>query len=302
MLRGVDGTGFYQATLDQDKVKSFVFEKTELNANTFVNDLEYRKSKLLDDIHVDFIMGHTRWATIGDVTAKNSHPFDLTNIVAAHNGTLKEWKYFSKNKTDSELMFEEVNKKDLKTVLVELDPQSAYAITLWDKRTHLFTFVRNEHRTLSFALSDDRDVLYYHSEQGALRYILGRNGIKAQYETFKPHRMCSVHPMDIKAKKLAMWDIEDAEPKPSVIFRGWDEPWYKSSKKVFNNNNNNNNPPKAVVKHIHTPRKLTENCSECKRVMYPIDIHQGLNVKDQYLCRQCITKNPQHDLVKKVLN
>jgi hypothetical protein len=105
--------------------------------------------------------------------------------------------------------------------------------------------------------------------------------------------------MDIKAKKLAMWDIEDAEPKPSVIFRGWDEPWYKSSKKVFNNNNN---PPKAVVKHIHTPRKLTENCSECKRVMYPIDIHQGLNVKDQYLCRQCITKNPQHDLVKKVLN
>lgn len=296
MLRGIDGTGFYQANLNRNKINSSVLEKSELDAAFFIRDLENRKSKLLDDIHVDIIMGHTRWATIGEVSSKNSHPFEFNNIVAAHNGTLREWKYHSKRKTDSELMFEDVDKGNLKDTLSALDQQSAFAVTVFDKKTCKLTFSRNHHRTLSFALLDDRDVLFWHSEMGALKYILGRNGVKAQAVSFDVNKLYTVHPEEIRAKELAMWEITDNPPKP-------DTTWVS---KFFNDNSNVKDSgwkaSKPKVKKIHNPRKLTEECIECKRVMYPIDVHQGLNVKDKYLCRQCIQKNPEHDMIKKVLN
>ena len=302
MLRGIDGTGFYQVNIDKDKIKSSILVKSELDAAFFIRDLEDRKHKLLDDINVDMIMGHTRWATIGEVNAKNSHPFEFDNIVAAHNGTLKEWKYHSKKKTDSELMFEEVNKTNLKDTLSALDEQSAFAVTVFDKKTCKLTFSRNHHRTLSFALLDDRDVLFWHSEMGALKYILGRNGIKAQAVSFDINKLYTVHPEEIRAKELAMWEIVD-NPRQ-------EKPWIS---KFFGDNSTSANSnikdsgweqekPKVNIKKIHTPRKLTEECDECKRVMYPIDVHQGLNVKDKYLCRQCIQKNPEHDMIKKVLH
>jgi len=299
MLRGIDGTGFYQVNIDKDKIKGSLLAKSELDAAFFIKDLENRKSRLLDDIHVDMIMGHTRWATIGEVSPKNSHPFEFDNIVAAHNGTLREWKYQSKKKTDSELMFEEVNKSGLKDVLSALEEQSAFAVTVFDKKTCKLTFSRNHHRTLSFALLDDRDVLFWHSEMGALKYILGRNGIKAQAVSFDVNKLYTVHPEDIKAKELAMWEIVDNPRQEKSWVSKFFSDNYLTSTRV---DSGWKEKPKVHVKKIHNPRKLTEECDECKRVMYPIDVHQGLNVKDKYLCRQCIQKNPEHELVKKILH
>jgi hypothetical protein len=38
------------------------------------------------------LMGHTRQPTIGAVTKENSHPFEIGNIIGAHNGMVSNWK------------------------------------------------------------------------------------------------------------------------------------------------------------------------------------------------------------------
>lgn len=41
---------------------------------------------------VDVAMGHTRLATVGDVTVPNAHPWQVGNVIAAHNGGI--WNSF----------------------------------------------------------------------------------------------------------------------------------------------------------------------------------------------------------------
>ena len=83
-----------------------------------INNLEknIKKSKLSGNI----IIAHTRWATHGKPSIKNSHPFIKKNCALVHNGIIENYeeliKYYSINKknlqsdTDSEVIAEIYNK------------------------------------------------------------------------------------------------------------------------------------------------------------------------------------------------
>lgn len=207
-VRGLDGAGVYQVKSTQAN-KNWMnhedFHKSYTNFSsmyTEIDDYRYKKGYsdlkfLFNNCQADLVMCHVRAATQGMIIDSNAHPFNFSNIVGAHNGTLRDKKYDDKTKTDSELMFADINERGLAPVLKELDRYSAYAITMYDRRDRCLYFARNNDRTLSFALLEDRSVMYWASELEMLKYVLARNGEKAQTFNLRPYKILKVYAGDI---------------------------------------------------------------------------------------------------------
>ena len=206
-LRGLDSTGILEGKISYSKwgKPKYDIVKEALPVGTFLDKYD---RKVIDSATADYIAGHVRWATVGDVTDENSHPFEFNNIIGMHNGTLREKKYESKLKTDSELMFSDMDERGVEEVLSDLSKESAYAIVVFDKETGDFNFARNRHRTLWFMIHEKRRVLYWASEDTFLEFIakkhnldIPENGIKYAKEDY----VYTVNPQDIQINKWPVW-------------------------------------------------------------------------------------------------
>lgn len=128
------------------------------------------------------IMGHNRYATIGEKSEANAHPFMFKNILGMHNGTLDK---FSINNmpgnevygTDSECIFANLDEtKDVAETLKLM--HGAWALVWYDKRTKKLNFLRNDRRPLHYCYSEDRCTLIWSSELELLKYVMGRRNKK----------------------------------------------------------------------------------------------------------------------------
>lgn len=125
------------------------------------------------------LIGHNRYATTGNVTRRNAHPFEFPSLVGVHNGTLKsKWKYDDAKDfdVDSEAMYNHIDKKGLQETIKLSD--GAWALVWWDKVEETLNFLRNEERPLFFCSSEDEKVLFWASESWMLYAAIGRSGIK----------------------------------------------------------------------------------------------------------------------------
>lgn len=205
MLRGTDGAGVYQ--IRSRSQKHYNLEegfRTWGNWQDLVDEVERKKSnKILNSVGVDVVLCHVRAATRGVVSEANSHPFAFPNLVGAHNGTLKDKKYNEHpTKTDSELMFRDINERGMETVLTELDKDSAFAVSVFDRQHQVLRFARNELRTLAFAFLEARGVMYWASEKDMLKYVLGRAGEEATYFNLRPNKLVSIDPNQITKRNI----------------------------------------------------------------------------------------------------
>jgi hypothetical protein len=113
--RGGDSWGFY----DFANLTRGVGELTE-------------RARLL--IGKDRLIGHTRKATTGSICAANSHPFDIGDIIGAHNGIITnhselQIKYNRKFEVDSMHIFAHLNEdKDLSDL-------SGYGSIVWTRKS-----------------------------------------------------------------------------------------------------------------------------------------------------------------------
>jgi predicted glutamine amidotransferase len=213
-IRGIDGAGIYQVRSQAFGKNAFKYEqiyKSPENWSSMMTEIDEhhgRKDKdyadLLKSTMADVLMCHVRWATKGHINEANAHPFNTYNIVGAHNGTLVDKKYEDNKKTDSELLFLDINhrmqekKGNILDVLNDLDVRSAYAITMYNRADHKMYFARNGARDLAFAFLKDRGVMYWASDIGMLRYILGRNGEgDANVMGFASHQVITVSSSDV---------------------------------------------------------------------------------------------------------
>ena len=223
-LRGTDSTGVFQIKSTKTNYYAHgnysawdheTLYKSADNASTYLEDVEddtRLRHTLLNTTMVDVIMGHVRAATRGAVNNLNAHPFRMTNIVGAHNGTLRDTKYMKIGKTDSELMFADMDERGIIPVLEELDRDSAFAVSIYDYRDRTMYFSRNDLRTLGFAFLEERGVLYWASELSMLEYILKRKGVAYKAFTLRPDTVVSV-----KASDLNITTIRDNPMKTMTL-------------------------------------------------------------------------------------
>lgn len=132
-------------------------------------------------------MGHNRYATIGEHSEGNAHPFAFDQVMGMHNGTLDKWIIKDLHEhasygTDSEAIMSSINEWGVAETAKKM--LGAWALVWFDKRDDTLNFLRNDKRPLHYCYSEDRNTLIWASEVEMIQYILGRKGKKSRDNEF----------------------------------------------------------------------------------------------------------------------
>jgi predicted glutamine amidotransferase len=178
-IRGSHSTGIATVNKSND-VKLF---KRAIHSTDFL-DMK-QTDKIIDSLGYNAIIGHNRAATKGLINTVNSHPFDIGDIVLAHNGTLRNQGLLPDSKdfqVDSENICYSINKIGLEATLKLL--AGAFALTFYDKSNKTVNLIRNDERDLYYCFvensavnSTDKNAIMWASEAWMLRVAAGKSGL-----------------------------------------------------------------------------------------------------------------------------
>lgn len=135
------------------------------------------------------VLGHNRWATVGNIDDKSAHPFTHGAITGCHNGTLWMHEHLAGGEgkgfdVDSEAVIYALDKsKNFVDVLEDLP--GAFALTWHDKQTNMLHFARNDERDLYIAESKDGHTILWSSEQGMLEWLINRTYEKTGFNIYQ---------------------------------------------------------------------------------------------------------------------
>ncbi len=305
-LRGTDAAGIFQGKTNDNwssnkPAKYFISKGTEdINYQLWFHLNSSQKEandNYLNDIMDNFFAVHTRAATRGALTAKNAHPFDTYNFLGMHNGTLVDKKYYNIVKTDSELFIKDISKRGITPVLSELDPNSAYALVLFDKKSKELVFACNGMRPLYVAFNVDRGVMYWASEAWMLLGCAARNGIKlmSDISQFKPGYIHRVNPEGIRSNNNKVFKVETFTLPERVTSRVRYPPNNGPYRRTWEyDTETEENKNKILKLKTPTPNSTTEDriiyntCAGCNAKMGPVERYLGLKMAaNTYICEVC---------------
>lgn len=170
-LRGTDSTGVAVITKYRDRVI-----KSLGGTESFYDQFNP------DYIKAEMILSHHRKTTVGKINITNAHPFEFSNIIGCHNGTLpteatKQIGCPSKGHIDSYILLEAINKdRVVKNTTEKI--YGAWALVWWSKKDKTVNFCRNNKRPLYIAFSKDKKTMFWASEACALEFVFKRNNYK----------------------------------------------------------------------------------------------------------------------------
>lgn len=164
-LRGEDSSGIAYVNKD--------------NTNGVIKSLGARRFRPVDETRL--IMAHFRDATVGKVTEENAHPFDTGRYIGAHNGTMGGGEFWEKGKTDSQNLFETIERDGFEETMSRLRGdrwKHAYALQIYDKQENEVILYRNHHRPLYMATVQGwPGTTVWASEDTALKFLASRQPI-----------------------------------------------------------------------------------------------------------------------------
>lgn len=177
---------------------------------------QYNQWKPLFNAANNILMGHNRWATTGAINSINAHPFEVGNLVGAHNGTLANQALLDdhlKFNVDSENIYHHMNKNGVSDTVSKLD--GAYALSWFNKEEGTINFIRNKERTLFWTRTDDGLTLFWASEQwmlvAALHHANVKHGDIKAFAEHQHYKMEIAREFPTQAKKLSKWQVRKVE-------------------------------------------------------------------------------------------
>lgn len=324
VVRGLHGSGVLQGKIERNGKLRYFIEKS----SSEMGDLIYRERSLkggntylLNDMFDNFFLGHVRHATKGAINEANAHPFDKSKVAGMHNGTLRWTDYDPKDKTDSEMMFEDFDKHGIEFTLKSLHDESAYAIVALDKVTGEIVFARNKHRPLAYVWNKNRAVMYYASEAKMLKWVLDRNYIKHDtIYNLTENFVYRVKPTDVRAGNKPLFRgrslLDDLKPTFTAA-KGVDSspaplPQQQTAKERTPGKTKSTTTgksfygkdlsvpifgtPKAEEKGRHTVKPVSDfhrKCLSCEKSLTLYDQRRATTVasfgRTAYVCDSCLT-------------
>jgi predicted glutamine amidotransferase len=177
----------------------------------FLENLEKDEETDLADTFNDYFLGHDRWATTGKIDAAAAHPFEHGNIVGTHNGTFESLKIEGFN-SDSDAFFHRANELGIKAAVMTLTNRDKYALVWYDKSTGRVNFLRNNHKKFWFCYHPSRNVMYYSSELGSLKWALERRGVTPdEYWYPREDIMYSIDPQNLKRRNKILFGTQEVK-------------------------------------------------------------------------------------------
>jgi len=186
-FRGEHSTGVMCVGLNaKDGVEESIIVEKEIGCPN--NLWQFRSSELFDPRGMvkkptRILMGHNRFATVGGITKETAHPFEIGNVIGAHNGTIESADQMDLNgffdfEVDSQMLFQHISDRGIDDAWAQLGDRSAAALTWYDKETKKLNFIRNYHRPLHFATSTATGTLFWASEAWMLEVAASSAKIK----------------------------------------------------------------------------------------------------------------------------
>jgi len=209
-LRGVDSTGYAVGLSTSEKYHDLIkYSGDPISFNwTTSNQEDY----VIDSIHNDYWIGHTRSGTRGTRSSNGAQPFRIKHITGVHNGTIEGdiRGYYS----DSELLLSSIAMNGPKPTLSALTEKDSAALIWFDREKKRLFFYRNQLRPLTFAVHKKKDVIYWASEQLALDLALTRNHIRdVDYWYFTPYVLYSCDPSRVRKDEKFAFGRQEIKPK-----------------------------------------------------------------------------------------
>ncbi len=199
-FRGVDATGIVALSRHwggKGKAEvTPVYMKDNMSTSEFLLEYRGRLDKLYKDNRPSVLMGHCRWATVGDINKQNSHPFNNKWLIGMHNGTIQgEFSNSKKFATDSEALLFNIGEMGVVEALNEVSRKisTAYALTWYNKADQTLNFIRNSQRPLIIGRNNTANILAWASEEDFLDFCLARERIRMDVKfTLKPNVLLTI--------------------------------------------------------------------------------------------------------------
>ena len=137
-------------------------------------------NKAYNQIYAGFsrlYIGHNRYATKGNITAANAHPFRRGKIVGAHNGTLRDQSLLPDHKNfevDSENIFHAIDTLNVEAAIKNIN--GSFALVWYNIEDETLNFIRNSERDLYYAYSKDHKSMFWASEKWMLKAVFDKHG------------------------------------------------------------------------------------------------------------------------------
>ena len=230
VVRGPHSTGILAV---HDKQQTEVFK--HLRTPEYLYDYyikEFTDEGVYNYVDTILLLGHNRYATQGAISVENAHPFQFSNVIGAHNGTVDRWelnKFYEADKfdIDSQIIYSQINHSDnLQTIFDEIW-SGAFALTWWDQKKQSFNMVRNDQRPLHYCYSH-RGVLFWASKPWMLQVALGQCGVG--YKEIKELKVNTHKAFTLNDKNTIQEKEVELQARSFRIGVGQSDLWYPATK------------------------------------------------------------------------